>query len=173
MAYAKAVLRVDPEPALKTLADKIALRASAEDIQLKVETAPRFSSQSIGTSTRSSGRTNQVLATRTRNTSLEEVTPAMDIWPWLVRHAGWLLERYHVKGNKKTPFEDCFGKPYQSEQGWITRRQSILTLLETRQSCQTYKATCRSSIPRANEAPLRPAANAKRGAQCANRDTLM
>ena len=30
-----------------------------------------------------------------------EVTPAVDVWPWLVRHAGWLLERYHVKGNKK------------------------------------------------------------------------
>ena len=39
----------------------------------------------------------------------------MDVWPWLVRHAGWLLERYHVKGNKQTTFEDCFGKPYQGE----------------------------------------------------------
>ena len=42
-AYAKAVLKVDP--ALKALADKIAQRTSADCIQLKVETAPRFSSQ--------------------------------------------------------------------------------------------------------------------------------
>ena len=48
MAYAKAVLKVDPEPTLKLLTDKIALRASSDEIQLKVETAPRFSSQSIG-----------------------------------------------------------------------------------------------------------------------------
>ena len=48
MAYAEVVLKVDPEPALKLLADKIAVRASADGIQLKVETAPRFSSQSIG-----------------------------------------------------------------------------------------------------------------------------
>ena len=48
MAYAKAVLKVDPEPALKLLADKIAVRASADGIQLKVGTAPRFSSQCIG-----------------------------------------------------------------------------------------------------------------------------
>ena len=48
MAYARAVLKVDSEPALKLLADKIALRASADGIQLKVETAPRFSSQIIG-----------------------------------------------------------------------------------------------------------------------------
>ena len=39
----------------------------------------------------------------------------MDVWPWLVRHAGWLLEKYHVKANKKTAFEDCFGQPPQGE----------------------------------------------------------
>ena len=48
MAYAKAVLKVDPEPAMKALADKIALRASADGIKLKVETAPMFSSQGMG-----------------------------------------------------------------------------------------------------------------------------
>ena len=48
MACARAVQQVDPEPALKLSADKIALRASAAGIQLKVETAARFSSQSIG-----------------------------------------------------------------------------------------------------------------------------
>ena len=44
-----------------------------------------------------------------------EETPALDVWPWLVRHAGWLFERHHVKGNKNTVFEDCFGKPYHRE----------------------------------------------------------
>ena len=38
-AYAKAVLKVDPEPALRSLADEIAARASADGIQLKVEVA--------------------------------------------------------------------------------------------------------------------------------------
>ena len=115
MAYAKAVLKVDPEPALKLLADKIAVRASAEGVQLKVETAPRFSSQSIG----AVGRAQDAVEGQIRCLRLEletrlslQVTPAMDVWPWLVRHAGWLLERYHVKGNKKTACEDCCGKPY-------------------------------------------------------------
>ena len=48
MACAKAVLKVDPEPAFRSLADKIAARASADGIQLEVEVAPRFSIQSIG-----------------------------------------------------------------------------------------------------------------------------
>ena len=40
MASAKAVLKVDPEPALRSLA-KIAVRASTDGIQLKVEVAPK------------------------------------------------------------------------------------------------------------------------------------
>ena len=113
VAYTKAVLKVDPEPALRLLADKIAVRA-----QLKVETAPRFSSQSVG----AVGRAQDAVEGKIRCLRLEletrlsiEVTPAMDVWPWLVRHAGWLLERHPVKGNKKTAFEGCFGKPYQGE----------------------------------------------------------
>ena len=47
MAYAKAVLKMDPGPAFKLLADKIALRASAYGIQLKVETAPRFAVKAV------------------------------------------------------------------------------------------------------------------------------
>ena len=118
MTHAKAVLKVDPEPALKVLADKIALRAGADGIQLKVETAPRFSGQFIG----AVGRAQDAVEFQIRCLRLEletrlsmEVPPAMDVWPWVVRHAGWLLERCYVKSNKKTVFEDCFGKQYQGE----------------------------------------------------------
>ena len=48
MSCAKEDLKVDPEPALTLLADKMALRTSVDGIQLKAETAPRFSSQSMG-----------------------------------------------------------------------------------------------------------------------------
>ena len=94
------------------------MRASAHGIQLKVESAPRFSSQSIG----AVGRAQDPVEAQIRCLRLDletrlplEVTPAMDVWPWLVRHAGWLLERYHVKGIKKTAFGDCFRKPHQGE----------------------------------------------------------
>ena len=49
------------------------------------------------------------------NTSLDRSDTRHRRVPWLVRHAGWLLDKYHVKGDKKTAFEDCFGKPYQGE----------------------------------------------------------
>ena len=67
-------------------------------------------------STRYSGRSDSVLSSQDgKHVSRSEVTPAMDVWPWLVGRAGWLCERYHVKANKKTAFEDCFGKPCQGE----------------------------------------------------------
>ena len=104
MAYAKAVLKVDPEPALRSLADKIAVRASADGIQLKVETATSFCSQSIG----AVGRAHDAVEGQIRCLRLKleacltlEMTPAMDVWPWLVGHAGWLLEKYHVKGQQE------------------------------------------------------------------------
>ena len=90
MAYATAVLKVDPQPALKLLADKVAVRASADGIQLKVETAPRFSSQNIG----AVGRAQDAVEGQIRSLRLElgtrlsmEGTPTMDVWPWLVRYA--------------------------------------------------------------------------------------
>ena len=118
MAYANAVLKVDPEPALRSLADRIAVGAIADWIQLKVQTAPRFSSQSIGAVGRAQDAVEgQIRCLRLRlETRLSlEVTPAMDVWPRLVRHAGWFLGRYRVKADKETAFEDRFGKAYQGE----------------------------------------------------------
>ena len=40
MAYANAVLKVDSERALRSLADKIAVRASADGVQFKVAVGP-------------------------------------------------------------------------------------------------------------------------------------
>eukprot|EP00959_Pyramimonas_sp_CCMP1952_P309229 6471553-Pyramimonas_sp.AAC.1 len=44
-----------------------------------------------------------------------QIDPSMDIWPWIVRRAGWVLERYHVKANHRTAYEDSYGKAYQGE----------------------------------------------------------
>ena len=101
MAYAKACLNVDPEPSLKLLADKIALSASANGTVGRAQDAVE----------------GQIRCSRLKLETrlLMEVTPTVDVWPWLMRDAGWLLEMSHVKGNKKTAFEDCFGKPYQGE----------------------------------------------------------
>ena len=60
MAYTKAVLKVDPEPALRLWADKIAVRASADGIQLK-----------SWASTRRCGTSDSMFASRVGNTTLD------------------------------------------------------------------------------------------------------
>ena len=97
MGYVNAVLKVDPEHALSSLADKIAVKASADGIQLKVETAPRFSRQSTSAVARGQDAVEgqiRCLRLELENTSLVGMTPAIDVWPWSVRHTGCLLERY-------------------------------------------------------------------------------
>ena len=81
------------------------------------ETALRFSSQSIGAVERAQDAVEgQIRCLRLElETRLPlEVTPAMDVWPWLVGDAGWLLDRFHVKG-KKERSKTVLGKPNQGE----------------------------------------------------------
>ena len=39
----------------------------------------------------------------------------MTLWPWLVRHAAWSHNRFHVKINYRTPYEELFQCRYQHE----------------------------------------------------------
>ena len=41
-----------------------------------------------------------------------KVDPSMTIWPWMVRHAARILERFLVSGNGATAYEDCFAVSY-------------------------------------------------------------
>ena len=87
MAYAKSVLKVDPELALRSLADKIAVRASADGIQLKVETVTKIQQSEHWRSWRAQDAVEgQIRCSRLAlETRLSlEVTPAMDVWPWMV-----------------------------------------------------------------------------------------
>ena len=37
------------------------------------------------------------------------------LWPWLIRHAGWLDARFRVKTNGATPYQDAHDSTYSSE----------------------------------------------------------
>ena len=40
-------------------------------------------------------------------------TPEHTSWPRLARHAAWLVEHYHVKGNGRTAHLDAVGSDYK------------------------------------------------------------
>eukprot|EP00959_Pyramimonas_sp_CCMP1952_P063094 1318730-Pyramimonas_sp.AAC.1 len=41
--------------------------------------------------------------------------PPMDVWPWMVMRAGWVIERYVMRANQRAAFEGSFGKKCQCE----------------------------------------------------------
>ena len=51
---------------------------------------------------------------RTLKTDLEtkvksHLLTSMAVWPWLVGHSAWLVERYQMRANGRTSNQDCFG----------------------------------------------------------------
>ena len=39
----------------------------------------------------------------------------MIVWPWLIRHAAWLHNRFHVKYNGRTCYEELYQTRYKNE----------------------------------------------------------
>ena len=44
-----------------------------------------------------------------------KITPDMHVWPWLVRHSAWLVERFHIKLNRRTAFQDLTDEQYKGQ----------------------------------------------------------
>ena len=44
-----------------------------------------------------------------------QVSANMSLWPWIARHAGWLLTRCKIKSNGCTPYQDAYGTKYSGE----------------------------------------------------------
>ena len=83
--------------------------------RVRPETTPRYSSQFLG----AVGSTQSLLQkqVRTFKTDLEtkvksHLLTSMTVWPWLVRHSVWLVERYQMRANGRTSYQDCFGTIY-------------------------------------------------------------
>ena len=112
MAYLRCKIRPDNEPALVNMTEKIVAECKTEFIQIDLEPPVRYSSQSLGSVGKFQDTHQKQI--RTMRTDIEtlygiKVDPSMTIWPWLVRHANWLIERFLVRANGATSYEDCYG----------------------------------------------------------------
>ena len=123
LGYTTVKLRSDNEPVIKKVVRMIAgsLREKkapgAEGIKITFEETPRYSSQSLG----SMGAFQKllrgdVLTLRYAVEATYGVTihTSHNLWPWLVRWASFLRNRFAVKSNQKTAYQDAFDTPYTS-----------------------------------------------------------
>ncbi|CAK0790137.1 unnamed protein product, partial [Prorocentrum cordatum] len=111
------LLLSDGERPINRLVDVFIETRSSKHSASKRNT-PKGSSQSAGLIERSNYEVEkQYRALKHRLESVyKQVFPLSDkIQPWLVRHAGWLLVRFLVKADGKTPYSQSFGKDNNGE----------------------------------------------------------
>eukprot|EP00971_Amphidinium_carterae_P203550 4039581-Amphidinium_carterae.1 len=112
MSYMAAEILTDGEPAVIALAEAIKSKVAKYGIRLTVINAPRYSPQTLGSVGKMQdllGRQMRVLRACFQKRYNRELTPDSVLWPWLIRHAAWCVERLHVKGNQRTAYEECYG----------------------------------------------------------------
>ena len=117
LCHTDLVVRSDGESAITAIVDKLLADIMKARVQTKVRPAEtrRYSSQSLGAVGRMQATTQAQV--RTLKTALEtrikkHVVASMAIWPWLVRHTAWLIERFQMRANGFTIYEHCYGSRY-------------------------------------------------------------
>ena len=106
------ILQIDPEPALKALVSEV----TSEVGGLAVRHSPTGWKQAQGAV--GTLQSNLYAQVRALKLDLEARYPVFDLptkhplFPWLVKHAQWLLNRYAQKSDGLTPFEKRWSKPY-------------------------------------------------------------
>ena len=125
----------DGEPAITSIVDRLMAEIKKTSVQARVqaEETPRHRSQSLG----AVGSMQEMLQNqvRTLKTDLEtkiksHLLTSMAVSPWLVRHSAWLVERYQMKANGRTCYQDCFGTVHTGIVLRFGEKQSFVIRLE-------------------------------------------
>ena len=120
LGHVQMAIRTDGEPMILNIAEKLRDELNAlklKDVTIKVftEKTPRYSPQSLGSVGAQQALLKgdvMTLKSRPEEETGKDVTPAVNIWPWMVRHAAWTRSRFAIKANMKTAHEDAYGFSY-------------------------------------------------------------
>ena len=115
MGHEKLKIHSDQEPAPKALIGMVKERWPH---RILVEESRLYSSQSNGRAERAIQTVRRLAASLRAATELRyemSLDSGMVVWPWLIRHAAWLHNRFHVKCNGRTCFEELYQTRYKSE----------------------------------------------------------
>ena len=115
MRHTRFRLRADNEPSLNMVVEAI---RGVWQHWIRVDQTPLYSSASNGKAERAIQTVRRLAVTY--RLAVEQrygcrLSSTMTIWPWLIRHAAWSHNRYHVKINYRTPYEELFQCRYQHE----------------------------------------------------------
>ena len=113
-------VQTDGEPAIKSLVNFISVRRGEDSIlsETIARTSPAYSSGSLGLAEaciRRGQNQMRVLRCCAEKRYQISLSPAHVTWPWLVRHAGWLLDRFSVRASGRTGFMQLTDSGYKGE----------------------------------------------------------
>ena len=114
----KVTLRTDGEPAMTSLADTVKDKREHGTI-LQQQQAPKHSSASKGAAERAHWEAQS--QTRTMESQIAgacqtvAINHTHPIFPWTVRHSGWLMTRFLVKATGMTAYCAVYGVEYRRE----------------------------------------------------------
>ena len=117
MRHERVTLRTDNEPVIKALANKVKGVWSKHHPMFLQET-PVYSSQSNGRAERAIQTVRRLAASLKMQVELKlgiKLTPEMHGWPRVIRHAAWTHNRFHVKLNGRTCFEELYQTRYKHD----------------------------------------------------------
>ena len=114
MAHTTVILHSDGEVAVQRLMHSVAEKRGQGRTLTRY--TPRYSSQSLGKI--SSAQAMLQAQARTLKVDLEErvkqrIPITQAIYAWLLRHAGWLLARFHLGMRRQSAYELSFGVTYK------------------------------------------------------------
>ena len=113
MGYSKIKIKVDPGNALIALLEKVAEPFRKRNIETEVVRTAVNSHQSIGAvelAHRSIGGHVRTFIKQLETTCEMLIEPDSMLFPWVIRHAVWLLLRYHVRSDGNTAYHIITGK---------------------------------------------------------------
>ncbi|CAE8681060.1 unnamed protein product, partial [Polarella glacialis] len=109
------MLQYDGENPIRVLAQAVQKLLGSDKIQLRQ--SPRYSRQSLGACEGNgwwlAGHIRAWLADVQARYPTESIDVNHNVFPWLVRHVGWLIARFHVK-HGLTPYRCVKDRDYQS-----------------------------------------------------------
>ena len=124
LGHLKIVIRTDGEPSILSIARRLvdALRSDTmvgvKGIRATLETAPRYSSQSMG----GVGSFQHTLKTDVLTLRYDTearysftLSPGHNLWPWMVRWASFIRSRFGVKANGRTAYQDAFDTAFTGD----------------------------------------------------------
>ena len=122
MGHDRVCIRTDNAPDMMNIAKRMVERRAITTS----ETTPLYSSASNGRAERFIQTTRRQMITMRYDLQEKykiKIDANSSIWPWINRHAAWLLSRYHLKANRKTAFEEVYDQRYNGGNS-IFRRDS-------------------------------------------------